>query len=901
MDFDVYGKQPRRGIGDVEPFLRRAASEREGCSLELVVPTRGPVKYVDLLLLSPIAWRVFLFGDPGARIRYRYDEFNRLVRHIYSQCLMGTSDGIVRASAHQLACSIWTQHNLESTAMRLLGPVGIHTWIGRRELRCRGVFPRCRDAIMGWFSDDDSSRHYTHLHQLPEHVEEEGSTTPSNCGGDGKNVGSGWGGQSGTDDGVGGEQSRTRGGHDGQPRGEVADVGFFGRRVLGAHDEEADGALGLFQHCCSGERGARDAPDSPVEATGEQPIGCHIRGQAGITGIESVATPTEFHQEQVDKPDLVSTKEDDRGRSYFGAFGRLFTSPDVRKDKIVGVAVGPVIGEPQVYANDPENIVAAGKKRTDEKTANFPFEPTSDDKRKIGAVLSTAMGYGGKKCHHVFSADQIHMEMEHIFHLSQLKSKKWSETRFQNTFTQLLRKVDPKFNLSAKIKLENMGTRPDGSPKPPRLLIADGDYGQVMSLLTVAVFERLLFRKYKQRSIKGRARRQALQEVANYLRPSAKHVGSTARGPVVEGDGSAWDSCCSLPLRDMIENPVLKHISWHLSQYTMVPPQWEKEHASANQRETFCLIFKEKLMTYFIHLKAIRRSGHRGTSCLNWWVNFVMWICSIARDPVVLLNQNCDWCVGVDGRKLWVRLVLEGDDSMARICPPLGPSDHDACTAYFLAFWKRMGFDMKIRHCGSQPDTKPYAEFCGTHFELDDQLDLTGVFVPDLTRNLKNNWSHTPSIIQAFENNNFAHIRMTAAASALSRSVDYAGILPLLSMKYLQFANECHPGQFWNDDMSYLASGERGCSSTDVINKIQRLNAGADEVVVAKKSSDARDATTPNTSLVRGTHPDEYAVLNRLYGTTAEAYDRLLAHPFSLENIMPCDSYRAVVEGLCCG
>ena len=183
-------------------------------------------------------------------------------------------------------------------------------------------------------------------------------------------------------------------------------------------------------------------------------------------------------------------------------------------------------------------------------------------------------------------------------------------------------------------------------------------------------------------------------------------------------------------------------------------------------------------MTYFIQLKAIRRSGHRGTSCLNWWVNLVMWCCSISSNPWVFLFERQDSCKGIDGKNLWIRIVLEGDDSLSRICRPFGDVAEDERTMYFLHFWKRMGFDMKIRRCGVSPGQKPYAEFVGTHFLLDEQLDLEGTYVPDLVRNLSNNWSTTPGMLQAFEQGKFHIVRQNAAVAALARAVGYAGIPP---------------------------------------------------------------------------------------------------------------------------
>ncbi|CAE7336059.1 unnamed protein product [Symbiodinium necroappetens] len=524
----------------------------------------------------------------------------------------------------------------------------------------------------------------------------------------------------------------------------------------------------------------------------------------------------------------------------------------IREYAMLESMVGPLPAEPVIYSNDITNIVAAGKERTDQKTANFPFEPTTEDKQKIGEVLNHAMGYKGNRKYHVFSKEQIDEVMEDFFHLSRWNSKKWTEQRFENTFNQLLRQVDPRYKTRAKIKLEPMGTRADGSAKPPRLLIADGDHGQIMSLLTIGVFEKLLFKKFYHRSIKGRSRRKALQDVVKYLRPSKKHVGTTMRGPfapMVEGDGSAWDSCCSKGLRDLIENPVLKHIATHLLEYFVVPPRWEEEHGKTNAAPKYLLEFKDKLITYFVQLKGIRRSGHRGTSCLNWWINMVMWICSMSSNPWVMLFERQDTCKDINGNNIWMRLVLEGDDSLARIC---------------------------------------------THFLLDDQLDLEGTFVPDLVRNLGNNVSTTPGTLQAFENGKFVRLRKTSAAAALSRSLDYAGILPQLSMKYLQYANECFAGDFVDEDLSYLASGEGCMSSHNVVQIINKLNCGVD--ILKETKTDGKDHTKEPTYVLEGKPQNcEFEILRKMNGTDVEAYEALISFPFKFGDFIPDGRYQAVL------
>ena len=152
----------------------------------------------------------------------------------------------------------------------------------------------------------------------------------------------------------------------------------------------------------------------------------------------------------------------------------------------------------------------------------------------------------------------------------------------------------------------------------------------------------------------------------------------------------------------MVENPVLRHIAMHLMEYYLVPPQWEQEHTKTNTADRCNLVFRDKLMTYFVELKGIRRSGHRGTSCLNWWVNFVLWSASVSINPWVLLYPKQDFCKGIDGKRLWIRIVLEGDDSLTRICRRLGDPEEDPRTKYFLEFWKHPKHLQSAQHLGGR-------------------------------------------------------------------------------------------------------------------------------------------------------------------------------------------------------
>ena len=81
-----------------------------------------------------------LFGVPPIGIRFRASELHRLIRHCGSQLSMGVNGGVVRASAHQVACSIFPGHSGFDGAMRLLGAPAVMAWIQRERLAPRSIW-----------------------------------------------------------------------------------------------------------------------------------------------------------------------------------------------------------------------------------------------------------------------------------------------------------------------------------------------------------------------------------------------------------------------------------------------------------------------------------------------------------------------------------------------------------------------------------------------------------------------------------------------------------------------------------------------------------------------------------------------------------------------------------------
>ena len=203
-----------------------------------------------------------------------------------------------------------------------------------------------------------------------------------------------------------------------------------------------------------------------------------------------------------------------------GIGGRIYGDDSHSRTQTAGVQLAPSTQDPVIYTNNPRNVAAAISERVVKKYKQPAM--TEEDKLRFGAVTSAAMGKSGPRETHIFSKEKIEKVMETILSVGELKSKKWSEERFQQRLEQHHAEAYPPVKFTTKVKLEPMGVDDKGNPKPPRFLIADGDPGQIMALI-ISVFERLFDKNQAERSIKGKARREALSEVAKHLRPTKAH------------------------------------------------------------------------------------------------------------------------------------------------------------------------------------------------------------------------------------------------------------------------------------------------------------------------------------------------------------------------------------------
>lgn len=473
---------------------------------------------------------------------------------------------------------------------------------------------------------------------------------------------------------------------------------------------------------------------------------------------------------------VVGQSTDDSGT----ARGSMKMAPGLipGRKQICGVLSQPISKEPNVYAQEYLNALKAVDERITKKQR--PYAGKASDEAKISRFVWRSMN--GRR-HAPFHFAKV-MDLIHELTYDSIKSKKWTEGRMQNAIETLCREVDPQFKLSAAVKLESMQEE-----KAPRLLIADGDLGQVMALMTIHCFETLLKKHLPEKGIKGLPKKDAIKRIMKATRVPRKAAKDGVT--VFEGDGSAWDTTCSASIRNLVENPVLIHIAGVVNAFIhTAPATWATAHTSVCTKPTLDLTFTKDKERQWLTIDAIRRSGHRGTSCLNWWINFTLWHCAIFEKPEFFLDPCHRNAADVTGVMRRMNSAFEGDDSFLVTAPKIIPGKE--LHTHVLQFWERVGFNMKIEMRTTR------ALFVGYYIGLDeagpvfDEQKDEYMMVPEIDRCFaRSGTSCSPAMIQAFMANDRAACIRLAGSAAMSRAFEFAGLSPTISEKFLQYAEEC--------------------------------------------------------------------------------------------------------------
>jgi hypothetical protein len=268
----------------------------------------------------------------------------------------------------------------------------------------------------------------------------------------------------------------------------------------------------------------------------------------------------------------------------------------------------------------------------------------------------------------------------------------------------------------------------------------------------------------------------AMERVANALRYEVPAV-------VNEQDGSAWDGCCGAEVRDCCENVILRHVLRLL----MVQNGGSVDVALNNAHLRRCADSVLKLRYVKVdgeaenrEIPAIRRTGHKGTSVLNFLINLVFTACAIGRNPEEAVDLVDSWRTN-SGQ---VRAFFEGDDGIFGTPSSLWNAGR---AQDFLSFWERAGFVMKIV---TSREGSAAAEFCGWKFGTDAFGIIPEERCPDIKRCIGHaSWQHGPELMAAFRQGDDKRVRALAAGSYISYAALFAGRCTPMATYFLTLAD----------------------------------------------------------------------------------------------------------------
>lgn len=449
-------------------------------------------------------------------------------------------------------------------------------------------------------------------------------------------------------------------------------------------------------------------------------------------------------------------------------------------DNPVGVLVCPTVEPRVVYGPTRSNVCAAIEERIEIPNTNVKYALSEQERSELRSLPLEMC----KDTRGVFTRRKI-LWVAEVLLGEDICSGRWSAKRFENAVTQLCQRYEPMFRFKVSLKLEPMKVG-----KAPRMLISDEDAGQVMALMTIAIIERIITDTYPDQTIKGVSKIDAMNRVCRHL---TRDFNDRPYG-ILENDGKYWDGHCGLPLRSDTENVIVDHVAAVLREVFIPIHSWSQAHDQAGHAKRLTLRFcvtrsgNDGTIDDMFHFKkniaSVRRSGHRGTSVLNWLINFICWGWVLGGPKCQrFADRNCRGFTN-GGKQYTVDKVFEGDDSSLGI-GGLDETLVDSCRVK----WERLGHEPKLiwRREGE------VAEFTGCKFQVS-AIGLTGIWAPDCRRQLANGpLSVSKDLVDAAVRGKAKETADLASGCLLGLAAGYVTSLPSVGRYFLSRAREWNP------------------------------------------------------------------------------------------------------------
>lgn len=309
----------------------------------------------------------------------------------------------------------------------------------------------------------------------------------------------------------------------------------------------------------------------------------------------------------------------------------------------------------------------------------------------------------------------------------------------------------------------------------------------------------------------------------------------------------------------MTENRIIEHIIGCLGDDKDCPKQWfHTMLADMKKRE---LKGKAKVRGWATNpirvcIDAIRQSGHAGTSCFNWLINFVCWLCVVADEPWLLIEKrngklSTQYRSAFSGLLHHLKYAFEGDDSAISSTEDLKKFEKE-----IEEQWTKLGFRMKLVFVDQK------MTFTGFDFLCDSEGPV-GVYIPEIARNVaSSSWSTSSQLKMHPET-----IHQVGAAAMLARAENFKHCGPY--RRYFAALGLAHIRQVEDFGLGETEAQRLGISvSHSVLDALQEHYDSA--VPMNHEVTTLVDLVAPF-----GCKESEYRMLNCDFGT--DPYDHRLA------------------------
>jgi hypothetical protein len=460
--------------------------------------------------------------------------------------------------------------------------------------------------------------------------------------------------------------------------------------------------------------------------------------------------------------------------------------------RILAVSMGPTTVDKVYWANNVDNIMRAIDMRITQKHR---------DMNLTAAEMIELKGIADVIVHDIQQDVSRVRNIATSLLFGDYASKKWSPKRAAQALESLMARWAPEYEFKANVKLEA-----SKHGKPPRMIVADGDYGQVMSMFVLGTLERWYFKRYKHRSIKGGEKDAMMEKLAEemHIRREDMFGGlhEKLHGTVIENDGSSWDTCMSHTLRQLVEVPILDKCVELLNEFVLPYNNWSDQFLRANTKKTYKVkavtvvhlggvVFDEDHVIHAAFKKrigvviaAIRRSGDRGTSLLNHIANMVLWCWVLGgRNGMHLVKKDAVKFTDIFGVCRRIKMKFEGDDSL--LVTTGGFSDDQQQEV--ATRWERLGHWPKLFF----RKERDVAEFTGYKFLVDEFGIVEGSDIPDVPRQLSNGMlTKAKEAVDAYVLGDMRAFAKAVIPSLIARAAPIAKRLPSVARFFMRIADE---------------------------------------------------------------------------------------------------------------